>query len=73
MTRRCETCRTPLVRKVYASGPERPGQFAARRFCDMVCRNLKVKPRHSSNHPWLRAGRAMARRLQEKQMLELGH
>lgn len=55
--RLCENCRTPLVRKVFPCGSlERPKQFAARRFCDGVCSRMKVKPKHSPNHPWKLAG-----------------
>lgn len=61
MTRLCETCRTPLVRKVFACGyKESPRQFEARRFCDFTCKMLAHRPKHSPSHPWVAAGRKVA-------------
>jgi hypothetical protein len=35
--RTCEHCREPLVRKHTRARPERPHEFAARRFCNSAC------------------------------------
>jgi hypothetical protein len=35
--RTCEHCREPLVRKHTRPRPERPHEFAARRFCNSAC------------------------------------
>ena len=59
----CETCRTPLARKTFACGAiERPGQFAARRFCDRKCSDMSRRPVQPQSHPWLVAGRVVKRR-----------
>jgi hypothetical protein len=64
VNRVCATCRTPLVRKVFACGAiERPGQFAKRRFCDRACADMKRRPVQPHSHPWLAAGRKVADRI----------
>jgi RNase P subunit RPR2 len=35
--RTCEHCEEPLVRKRTRARPERPHEFAARRFCNSAC------------------------------------
>ena len=54
--RKCKTCRTPLVRKMRASGHERQAAFDRREYCDVLCRNMSVKPRQPASHPWVLAG-----------------